>query len=505
MDRKRAKSRDVTDRLSRKCREWIAILGNILKSFMADNGLFAIYFSGETVYFKSEKGVSHSYTVDSFVQLGFSDGDAEYVKQLWTPVGGPNGSLIPAIPSTDIDHVDFESQPLTGSLSFPLIKCAHDDSDKVLAFSRSYASGIRSAIVEVSDGNWVRLKGCGNHSEGFISIHKPNYSTIRGCCFKHTAYRELYMTKHIENLLRTHLPKCLCGNSPLGWFAYEKHPVPNVPAFCSMFECLGDRRLGTHLLLGLERLFPVLFTELTSESVKKQCKFFPAERLDPESGFPLPSWIAVLSGVPPLHNGGLDLKVASKIDIPVHIPEEMGCLFNSYIEILRSVDVFSLLVALYSRLGFECGSIIQVLHSNDVNWGTYTDTFGAHCNAHSNNLVVCHPDLSDGEFLLAPVDFDMSFTKGSFIQVDHPEARYTFDELITLERNSMLMTLAGDEEISSGVDGSSELSPEHRALKWILRDHLIFSFEKLEDPGPVIPGMRALICLALLMTRSDEA
>ncbi len=82
-----------------------------------------------------------------------------------------------------------------------------------------YASGVRSAVLKV-EGQWYRLKGCGNHEKGFIikddkkpivdkngcigsgKLQMHEFRHIRGCCFPHTAVRELAISERVDTALR---------------------------------------------------------------------------------------------------------------------------------------------------------------------------------------------------------------------------------------------------------------------------------------------------------------
>ena len=134
----------------------------------------------------------------------------------------------PAIPA-----LDFVRSPgpdsaaaaasLPQELQFPLIKLSFSPATKVevspsepgtRATLQGYASGVRSALVNVQ-GEWYRLKGCGNHESGFITkderrgiwnnnsfdgIH--HFRQIRGCAFPHTAVRELVFSQRVDSALK---------------------------------------------------------------------------------------------------------------------------------------------------------------------------------------------------------------------------------------------------------------------------------------------------------------
>ena len=112
---------------------------------------------------------------------------------------------------------------LPQELQFPLIKLSFSPATKVevspsepgtRATLQGYASGVRSALVNVQ-GEWYRLKGCGNHESGFIAkderrpIWKNNsfdglhdFRQIRGCAFPHTAVRELVFSQRVDSALK---------------------------------------------------------------------------------------------------------------------------------------------------------------------------------------------------------------------------------------------------------------------------------------------------------------
>ena len=141
----------------------------------------------------------------------------------------------------------------------------------------AYASGKRSAILvdrSIKDGQMtmIRLKGCGNLSEGFPVEPMPwpfGSDDVRGCQFANTAYRELYYQAKINALLEEN--KLVGANIPIGVWAYgrfteEETGLKNehkdtIDKYCGIFETLGDRRLQTNLMQGMHRLI--------SEAVKR--------------------------------------------------------------------------------------------------------------------------------------------------------------------------------------------------------------------------------------------
>ena len=45
--------------------------------------------------------------------------------------------------------------------------------------------------------------------------------------------------------------------------------ILKVEKYCGVFETLGEKRLASHLLPGLEALLPLLFPSITLEQVSK--------------------------------------------------------------------------------------------------------------------------------------------------------------------------------------------------------------------------------------------
>ena len=136
---------------------------------------------------------------------------------------------------------------------------------------------MRSALLrDGGSGKWYRLKGCGNNADGFPVVpvlddagapqHDPDsgepLQKIRGACYVHTASLELHMRAVVDELLSAPETGMRCANRPLGWWEYtlpaEATPFPQVARCCGLFECEGDRRLGDHVLRGLEMLLETL-------------------------------------------------------------------------------------------------------------------------------------------------------------------------------------------------------------------------------------------------------
>lgn len=137
-------------------------------------------------------------------------------------------------------------------------------------FYLAFKSGIRSAIVPLNN-KYYRLKGCGNNNEGFVTEKLKFRKTgeeIRGCQFKHTSIREVYMSDKINTILMNYGFEV--ANKPVGIYYYNdndeisknqlkelsiKSDKPRITKTCSVFEVLSEKRVGCHLMPGNEMLF----------------------------------------------------------------------------------------------------------------------------------------------------------------------------------------------------------------------------------------------------------
>jgi hypothetical protein len=157
------------------------------------------------------------------------------------------------------------------------------------------------------------------------------------------------------------------------------------------------------------------------------------------------------------------------------------------------------------------------MHYHRISWGTYTDDIGMHCNAHPNNLIIKLPS-STSSFLLAPLDFDMSFTETSYLS--NQINKQSFDEIIKLELSSFQLTIGGDPQGSTGVTAWIEMSDDQWAsARWLLRDIMLNEFNKTYyetiQNGFIKSidafsseqncAIQALICLALIKTMKEIA
>ena len=397
-------------------------------------------------------------------------------------------------------------------------------------------SGIRSALVApgTQSGAWLRLKGCGNHYDGFptrivrddhgkaVTVAGGELVEIRGSCFRHTVASELYSCHQLASTLKSE--GIDIGNTPVGCFQYAASACsefPDVPLYCGVYQTLGDRRLADHVLRGLELLLPSL---VDAGDVSRMLPLFPIGAFGPRPTVPEVGFDEADSTFMQYACG--DQHAASNLAdfashrLRLHAPsvELLHRAEDPAVQTLwhRACQALSVLVGtgvetdvlgyLYWRLGWECGHVLRILAAHGVSWGTFRDVTGTHCNAHGNNFVLRLPNPSG--LLLAPVDFDLAYTADSYVasrdaDADRAEARSNID----LERHALALDIAGSRD-STGTRNDHAVPAPYDALRWGLRDTAVrayvLSVHGQPDQHPhqesIEPLCRALLELAILMT-----
>lgn len=65
-----------------------------------------------------------------------------------------------------------------------------------------------------------------------------------------------------------------------------ENQIPEVDKYCGIFTTLGDKRLRTHLLCGLEKILEIIATLCTSKGVIKEEELNNIKKIFPESRLP---------------------------------------------------------------------------------------------------------------------------------------------------------------------------------------------------------------------------
>jgi hypothetical protein len=165
---------------------------------------------------------------------------------------------------------------------------------------------------------------------------------------------------------------------------------------------------------------------------------------------------------------------------------------------------------IFARLGCETGLILRAIHDAHISWGTYADLLGFHCNSHPNNLVIVPPrsQRAPADQWLAPLDFDMAYQEAQMCR----GGKQTFVDVVALERNTMALSIAGDEELNTGAASKAVyLTGSLPTLQWVLRDTMVRHFMAAYERGVRVidkslePQSRAVLGLALIFTSSSIA
>lgn len=493
--------------------------------------------------------------------------------------------VLDALPSIDLTACDDSTVPLVPlipvCLHRPLLKGSlSDECNGVLA----YGSGARSALFRditqgednIAPAKWYRLKGCGMPDKGFTvqNLLVNPLQMIRGAGYIHTSSAELVMTHIIEQTLK---PLGMASaNKSIGRWEYsfsDNIEYPLVTRCCSIFQCLGDKRLGDHVLRGLELLLPFLAHGTPADLTCIQSSTLSAlhgtglltmggarnneegasdvelwEEFDPR----LPRAILLYSGEGYNTDPTLFADLANEdtsiagLGVPMltvdncsndtveytttisSIPKSYDFIWNQCCQTLRDITTANpalsigyLLGYLYWRLGYECGLVGRALSESDIVWGSFQDSTGMHVNSHSNNLVLVDFDYAREnrlETFLAPLDFDMAYTKQSArFGLSAEENLNEFDRMREFEMNEFGFNLSicqsNAPSTTSGVKSPAPVPSELSLTRLALRDTITRAWltsikgkggNYLQDPHPPRPELReacqCLLKLALVLT-----
>lgn len=164
------------------------------------------------------------------------------------------------------------------------------------------------------------------------------------------------------------------GNSPLAMWQYhiKEDQFPEILKSCTIFETLGEKRVSTHLLTGIELLLPLLYPSLEPDDV---LELFPADRLvenDTGSLSVSPTWHSCCykDSTPVNLCGAGKLCEQGPNVIPDNVPNQLlGEWCRSAYRLRQCLPITeattkSLCALLYWRVGREIGSIARCLKVN---------------------------------------------------------------------------------------------------------------------------------------------
>eukprot|EP00299_Pterocystis_sp_00344_P007583 c2519_g1_i1.p1 GENE.c2519_g1_i1~~c2519_g1_i1.p1 ORF type:complete len:1392 (+),score=412.82 c2519_g1_i1:290-4177(+) len=473
-----------------------------------------LFFGSSTIYLKPSKGEVMSFEPMTIGEWNLPESQ-ETIAQLKSLALSRSKTLshlgieysntvVPAPPAFDPLLTNTEIEILFPYLpkelgTLPLVKVTAAEASRFPSSITGFASGRRSALVRVN-GRWYRLKGCGDETNGFPvqNVGDNGESNVRGCLFEHTALREWCMSDKVNQAFQLCDSRFVPANTAVGWYRYESQPdwpLPLITRYCGVFETVGDRRLGDHLLIGLEKLIAIMFSKMSVEQLTNmqkrinQSRKFDGDELW-ETATIVECGMSVAKDLIDLELPEFQVPIFADLEkLGVSMNPQLALLWNHTRETLKSSTVRehsqqNPFLSLARRLGWECGSILKVLQSSGISWGTYPDKLGIHCNAHVNNLVVKPLPIGDPNkpvTLLAPLDFDMAFDKQSFIpEAVENSAQKMFprnwDGLMEWERLMCFRpSLAGSTFASTGV--ANVANQPHSPLTIAFRDCLVAGFD----------------------------
>ncbi|KAL5476146.1 hypothetical protein EMCRGX_G026057 [Ephydatia muelleri] len=498
-----------------------------------------VYFGTRVVKLSPVEGEAVPYT-DGCITDPVTEALTEEARQHLQPLAQLGEEYahcyVPAIPAADMNLLPQGTAKLPNELQKPLLKTANGT-------VQALRSGGRSALMVTRDTIY-RLKGCGNYLDvdgfrysypGFplkpVEGKEDGGVEVKGCCFKHTAVTEQFMSEHVGKVLAAQ--GMVVGNRPRGMWKYSlpQEPLPKIEKWCGLFETLGERRLASHLLVGLDLLLPLMFPDLVSSHDKVLDLFPRARMICTAKGVSSvqPTWSAWLSKdreqllvdlctvqlqearpsqgaaphtthlTPSLLGEWCQASYALRESLPLQEEESKGC--------------GSLMAALYWELGWEVGVVKRLMEECGINWGYFIDhnPFEPHCNCHPNNFIILPPGE---EKLLAPVDFDLAFRGERFFSPYTGQGdTELFQSWIHTEYEEMGRTLGGDQSNTGVQTSSGEVAWHTAALTWAFRDTMVRAYSCSYNKGANLHplpdrlkvAMRALVTMALVLTANHTS
>ena len=402
-------------------------------------------------------------------------------------------------------------------------------------------SGERSAIVKCKNGKFYRLKGCGDFKEGF-TLMENNYEIkkiyIRGCQLENNVFRELYYTYKINEILKKN--DIECSNIPIGYWKYnnnlqfidnslnEKNIIENsasdIDKYCSIYETISDKRLGVHLLKGIEKILESIiqtsieqfnFNQNDLDNIKK---FYAENNRSHKPIISLPDNISLKEFCknPIYQKKHYDKLITYQILIEKiksneslkkiilssnlidnwsqKLEKKLNCTFDYYNNIIEHLisayknennnnkSIFEHLLDIFIRIGYETAKIKRIFQEENFNWGSFNgqSQIDIFCSSHFNNFIVLPSSKSS---LLSPIDFDLAFSKENFINSNiHSESfgkfdQRIFDEYLIRELNTLIENLSGF-YISNNISFEEDIK---QYVYNLLNDSLIEIFMKTFD------------------------
>ena len=513
-----------------------------------------IYFGIIPIYLYPCTGVFRNFDINKLKNEEINENNIDKILKRTNDLSFINESYkdyyYQCIPETDIilDSNVEEKKSEKGPEEFlinPYIKFfiqMRKDSEEYEKLNKLYGimSGERSAIIKDNNGKFYRLKGCGDFKKGFTILENNlefKKIDIRGCQLENNVFRELYYTYKINEILKKN--NIEISNIPIGYWKYShelkfiddslnenniiENSAPEIDKYCSIYETISDKRLGFHLLKGIEKIIESIvetsiekfnFNKKDLENIKNIyienyryhkpvislpeniclkdfCKNPIYEKKHYDKLITYKSLIEKIK----LNESIKKIVLSSNLieNWGEKLEKKLNCTFNYYKDIINHLlilkrketenkSIFEYLLDIFIRIGYETAKIKRIFQEEEFNWGTFNGQshFDVFCSSHYNNFIVLPSSKSS---LLSPVDFDLSFTKNNFINSDiHSKSfgkfdQRIFDEYLIRELNTLIENLSGF-YIYNNIPFEDEIK---QCVYNIINDSLIEIFMKTFD------------------------
>ena len=453
--------------------------------------------------------------------------DPEYLSKAQNEIAAPiKGALSPANPA--VQATGYRSGARSAVIP---CKVFPPEADTSYLWVIATSSEGEKFVPDPKGTVFIRLKGCGMWlnenqlpfpgitSNPCTSRYAEEGATdlidIRGVAYPHTSCTEEYVASVLQPAFEHY--NLLVGNYSLGFWIYgplEDDPYPLIPKSVSIFKTLGDRRLESHLLLGLERFINSTFSDEISQLITNSIselypnKNFPSEKnntLQRSIHIKITNIYSYLSSINDPSGGKAYENISEEAFIQngfahnIKIFEVLERISNEATneKIKKQLKLAAKLAIYYGELGWEVGKIIGILHRKGYLWGTYVDHDESylHCNAHCDNFVViptekvlehyrnnCAKGINMYQ-LLAPVDFDMAFSAECAISTWDNQVKPD-PSLVTVNFSAEVKNLSDDlggltalyPDFWIGIPPHPKPRGEKDNLTWLYRDIAYFEF-----------------------------
>lgn len=318
---------------------------------------------------------------------------------------------------------------------------------------------------------------------------------LRGCSFKSPSIRELTICNIIEEEIQKYdefdesFVPLKIGNSPVGYWVYQlpyQLESSGIPITCTIFKTLGEKRLASHLLAGLDKLLNFGLIHFPSKKIEETLK----KRDSDKSQYPICTYQACCTGqerATPYNfsSGSYGICVNSEFRESLESLVEYGFSRKEWEEVFESLvnideSQYSLIATLYWRIGREIGEFLRFMKEKDIMWGYFFDynPCEPHCNSHPNNFIVLPPSTVSGnkkQRILAALDFDMAYIRDTFVNPYTKERgdNSLFDEWKQTEITEMERAIGGDIANDGLILESKNTTGDFEIIKYALRDTML--------------------------------